>query len=204
MKESERYESNAFVVDTIPGSYEDVISSENASKWQNAMDQEMAALSENQTWILEKLPSGRRAIGCKWVFTIKSVSKGDMERFKARLVAKGFAQREGIDYFETFAPVVRYESIRMLLAMAAKEDFEMLKFDVKTAFINGDLHEEIYMEQPPGFQCSEHPDTVCKLQRSLYGLKQASRCRSSKFVSFLKINLTFSTLRAINAFLLVL
>ena len=101
-------------------------------------------------------------------------------------MAKGFSQREGVDYFETFAPVVRYESIRILLAIAAKDDLEIAKFDVKTAFLHGDLQEEIYMQQPEGYIKNNGRQLVCKLLRSLYGLKQSPRCWNEKFVKFLE------------------
>lgn len=153
--------------------------------WKKAMDEEILALEENQTWSLCALPQGKRAIGCRWVFSIKHDTTGNLERYKARLVAKGFRQREGIDYFETFAPVVRYESIRIFLAIAAKEDYEIMKFDVKTAFLYGDLQEEIYLEQPPGYINESQPDAVFKLHRSLYGLKQSPRCWNEKFTRFL-------------------
>jgi len=117
---------------------------------------------------------------------LKTDNDGNILRYKARLVAKAFSQREGIDYLETFAPVVRYESVRVLLSIAAKEDLQISKFDVKIAFLNGDLQEEIYMELPPGIEVDQYPtNTVCKLQRSLYGLNQSPRCWNSKFVQFL-------------------
>lgn len=175
----------AFIADILPLTHAEAMASAEAPQWQQAINEEIKALEENNTWILTHLPPNRRAIGCKWVFAIKTNASGET-RFKARLVAKGFAQREGIDYFETFAPVVRYESIRMLLAIAAKEDFEIAKFDVKTAFLYGDLKEEIYMLQAPGFINEDHKNLVCKLQRSLYGLKQSPRCWNEKFVKFLE------------------
>lgn len=177
----------AYYTEVIPISYHQAMASENADKWKQAMDDEMAALQENHTWSLSPLPKSKRAIGCRWIFAIKSNSSGELTRYKARLVAKGFSQREGIDYFETYAPVVRYESVRLLLALAAERDYELMKFDVKTAFLYGQLQEEIYMEQPPGY--CEDVNSVCKLHRSLYGLKQSPRCWNEKFVGFLK---TFS------------
>ncbi|KAK9679020.1 Reverse transcriptase (RNA-dependent DNA polymerase) [Popillia japonica] len=155
------------------------VSCPEARKWHAAMKEEMDALQDNNTWIMTSLPPGKRLIGCKWVYKLKTDSEGNIQRYKARLVAKGFTQRE------TFAPVVRYESIRMLLAIAASEDLEISKFDGKTAFLNGDLEEELYMEPPPGLEQQQERGLVCKLQRSLYGLKQAPRCWNSKFVNFL-------------------
>lgn len=173
------------MVDTIPKSYEEAISSEKSNNWIEAMNEEMTALEENNTWELQRLPAGRQAIGCKWIFTNKTDANGNLIRYKARLVAKGFNQREGIDYFETFALVVRYESIRVLLSICASEDLEIARFDVKTAFLNGELKEDIYMEQPTGFKNEEKSDLVCKLHRSFYGLKQSPRCWNEKFVKFL-------------------
>lgn len=175
----------AFLTEVTPATYEMAVSCPEARKWHAAMKEEMDALQDNNTWIMTSLPPGKRLIGCKWVYKLKTDSEGNIQRYKARLVAKGFTQREGLDYSETFAPVVRYESIRMLLAIAASEDLEISKFDVKTAFLNGDLEEELYMEPPPGLEQQQERGLVCKLQRSLYGLKQAPRCWNSKFVNFL-------------------
>lgn len=125
-------------------------------------------------------------MGCKWIFTIKTNSDGNT-RYKARLVAKDFSQKEGIDYFETYAPVVRYESIRILLAVAAEKNYGIAQFDVKTAFLYGELNEEIFIEQLHGFVNKNQPKAVCKLIKSLYDLKQASRCWNEKFLNFLKV-----------------
>lgn len=148
------------------------------------MQEEYDALMLNKTWALADLPKGRKPIKCKWVYKIKRNADGSAERYKARLVAKGYSQREGIDYKETFAPVVRLESVRILLAMVAHYDLEMIHFDVKTAFLHGNLKEEIYMEQPVGF-CKD-AQKVCRLQRSLYGLKQAPLEWNICFTDFLK------------------
>lgn len=112
---------------------------------------------------------------CNWVYRIKqNKPDGSIARFKARLCAKGYSQRPGIDYGEIFAPVIRYESIRILSALAAIRDMEMQEFDVKSAFLNGELEEHIFMKQPEGF--TDNPNLVCKLKKSLYGLKQSPRC----------------------------
>ena len=147
---------------------------------------ELKALNENNTWTLVPLPPGERAIGCRWVFAVKTDHNGEVQRYKARLVAKGYSQRENVDFFETFAPVVRYESIRILLSIAPSENLEISKFDVKTAFLNGDLEEVIYMQQPRGFVDKQQPNSVFKLFRSLYGLKQGSRCWNIIFVKFME------------------
>jgi len=125
-------------------------------------------------------------IDSKWVFKILYDSTGNVSRYKARLCARGFRQREGLDYSETFSPVIRYDSVRVFLAMVTQNDLEMLQFDVKTAFLHGELNKEIFMEIPEGLDTEEDErDTVCLLQKSLYGLKQASRCWNDKFTKFL-------------------
>lgn len=179
-------ESYALLTETVPLTYEEAMSSPEAENWKTAMNEEMSALQENETWSLIKLPENKRPIGCKWVYTLKTDIEGRIQKYKARLVAKGFTQREGVDFFETFAPVVRYESIRLLLALAARDDLEIANFDVKTAFLNGDLQEELYMHQPPGYEVECNESVVCKLHRSLYGLKQSPRCWNMKFVNFLR------------------
>jgi hypothetical protein len=118
---------------------------------------------------------GRQAIGCKWVFKIKRHADGSIDRYKARLVAKGYSQKEGLDYKETFAPVAKFASIRTLLALAAHQDYEVHQMDVKTAFLNGDLDVDLYMQQPEGFVVAGQEELVCKLRKSIYGLKQAGR-----------------------------
>lgn len=141
------------------------------------------SLSKNKTWILVKLPEGRKAIDCKWVSKIKYKTNGSVNRYKARLCARGFTQRYGIDYRETYSPVVRMDSVRTLLAIAAQFDLDILQIDVKTAFLHGLLEEEIFMSQPEGFAKGNY---VCKLQKALYGLKQASRSWNQCFTKFLK------------------
>uniref|UniRef100_A0A2N9G938 Reverse transcriptase Ty1/copia-type domain-containing protein n=1 Tax=Fagus sylvatica TaxID=28930 RepID=A0A2N9G938_FAGSY len=149
--------------------------------WQAAMAEELDALSRTRTWDLVDLPPEKSVVGCKWVFKIKTRSDGSIERYKARLVAKGFTQEYGIDYEETFAPVARLSSVRTLLAVAASRQWKLFQMDVKNAFLNGDLSEEVYMQPPPGL--SHPPDKVCRLRRALYGLKQAPRAWFAKFSS---------------------
>jgi len=149
--------------------------------WQKAMSDELQALSKTQTWDFVALPPGKTPIGCKWVYKIKTRSDGTIERYKARLVAKGFTQEYGIDYEETFAPVARLTSVRSLIAIAASKHWTLSQMDVKNAFLNGDLTEEVYMHPPPGIESP--PNTVCRLRRALYGLKQAPRAWFSKFSS---------------------
>ncbi|RVW92969.1 Copia protein [Vitis vinifera] len=143
--------------------------------WYNAMKDEMSSMKCNDVWDLVELPNGVKTIGCKWVFKTKKDSLGNIERYKAKLVAKGFTQKEGIDYTETFSHVSKKDSLRIILALVAHFDLELQQMDVKTTFLNGELEEEVYMKQPEGFPSSDGELLVCKLKKSIYGLKQASR-----------------------------
>ncbi|KAJ9554225.1 hypothetical protein OSB04_018270 [Centaurea solstitialis] len=159
-----------------PTSYKEAAS---CSQWQAAMQEELRALAKAHKWDSVLLPSGKRPIGSKWVFKIKTRSDGSVDRYKARLVAKGFNQEYGIDYEETFAPVARITSVRSLLAIAATKHWPLFQMDVKNAFLNGDLSEEVYMTPPPGV--SLPTGHVCRLRKALYGLKQAPRAWFEKF-----------------------
>ena len=139
--------------------------------WQQAMNEELDALHKNHTWDMVDLPHGQSVVGCRWVYKIKTKANGSVERYKARLVAKGFTQEYGINYEETFAPVAHLTSVRCLIAVAAVRRWPLYQMDVKNAFLNGDLHEEVYMQPPPGYPHSG--SQVCRLRRALYGLKQA-------------------------------
>ena len=134
------------------------------------MKEELDTLSKNHTWDLVTLPPRKSVVGCKWIYKIRTRSDGSIERYKARFVVKGFTQEHGIDYEETFAPVARISSVRTLLAIAAASKWDIFQMDVKNAFLNGDLSEEVYMQPPPGL--SVDFNKVCHLQRALYGLKQ--------------------------------
>lgn len=158
-----------------PTTVKEALVSEEAQMWRKAMDEEYAALQKNETYEISELPKGRRAIGCKWVFKVKLNADGSVDKYKARLVAKGYSQKEGIDYSETFAPVVKYVTIRCLLAISAVMDYEIQQMDVKAAFLNGDLEEEIYMQQPEGYVLMDDQQKVWRLRKALYGLKQAPR-----------------------------
>ena len=167
-----------------PESVKDALDRDDGEMWKQAMDEEIASQEKNKTWLLVKLPAGRKKVSCKWVFKAKTKPDGTLDRRKARLVARGFSQTEGVDFFETFSPVVRYESVRCVLSLAAERDMTIKQFDVKTAFLYGDLEEEVYMQQPEAYD--DGSGKVCKLQKSLYGLKQSSRNWNSKFSEFLK------------------
>lgn len=165
-----------------PLTYEEATACREADLWLNAMKDEIASLNKNNTYVLVKLPEDKRTISCRWVFKIKRNLDGSIERYKARLVARGYSQKEGIDYNETFSPVARYDSIRALLSISAAYRMHLLQFDVKTAFLYGDLEEEIYMDQPPGF--NDGTNKVMKLTKGLYGLKQAPRQWNAKINQF--------------------
>ncbi|KAK0588971.1 hypothetical protein LWI29_007900 [Acer saccharum] len=130
---------------------------------------------KNQTWQLVDHPKNREIIGVKWIFKIKFNQDGSIQKHKARLVARGFSQKPSIDFYETFAPVARLETIRTLIALAAQKRWKIYQLDVKSAFLNGALKEEVYMEQPQGFLAGGEENKVYKLRKALYGLKQAPR-----------------------------
>ncbi|WKA01828.1 hypothetical protein VitviT2T_020085 [Vitis vinifera] len=141
----------------------------------------MNSMANNQVWDLVELPKGAKVIGCKWVFKTKRGSLGNIERYKARLVAKGFTQQEGIDYHDTFSPISKKDLFWIIMALVAHFDMELHQMDVKTAFLNGDLEEKVYMKQPEWFITNGNDHIVCKLKKSIYGLKQAFRQWYLKF-----------------------
>eukprot|EP00253_Pinus_taeda_P009013 PITA_09013 len=157
-----------------PESFSQAMSCKESKLWYDAMKEEMNSIKSNKVWDLVELPNGAKAIGCKWVFTTKKDSLGNIERYKARFVAKGFTQKEGIDYTETFSPVSKKYSLQIIMALVAHFDLELQQMDVKTTFLNGDLEEEVYMKQLEGFPSSDDEKLVCKLKKSLYNLKQAT------------------------------
>uniref|UniRef100_A0A2N9H666 CCHC-type domain-containing protein n=1 Tax=Fagus sylvatica TaxID=28930 RepID=A0A2N9H666_FAGSY len=151
-------------------------------KWVIAMQAEMNALQANQTWELVPLPSDEKTVGCKWVFTVKYLADGSVDRYKARLVAKGFTQVPGKDFGATFTPVAKLTSVRLLVSLAASHSWPLHQLDVKNAFLHGDLLETIYMDPPSGFRAEgEYAGKVCRLHKSLYGLKQSPRAWFSRF-----------------------
>lgn len=168
-----------------PVNVHDAIARPDSSHWVAAMKNEYESLMKKETWELVDLPSNRKSIGCRWVFHLKKNSKGDVERYKARLVAKGCFQKFGIDYYDTFSPVAKYSTIRILLALAVEFELLVHHLDVKTAYLNSELQEEVYMDQPECFVDKSQSQKVCKLKKSIYGLKQAGRAWNEKINSIL-------------------
>ncbi|GJV41100.1 zinc finger, CCHC-type containing protein [Tanacetum coccineum] len=173
----------------IPNGTEDIggsvvlkeVTEEDVAFWKEAINDEMDSIMGNNTWVLADLPPGCKPLGCKWIFKRKLKVDGTIEKFKARLVIQGFKQKSGIDYFDTYAPVARISTIRLLIAMASIHNLIIHQMDVKTAFLNGELDEEVYMNQPQGFIMPGNENKVCKLIKSLYGLKQAPKQWHQKF-----------------------
>ena len=155
-----------------PQTYKQAITSEHASRWQAAMKEELTSLSNHKAWDLIPLPAGAKPIKARWVFKVKLDGDNNPIRWKARVVAKGFQQVYGVDYMETFAPVAKLKSIKLVLAITAQLDLELMQLDFDTAFLNASLTDDLYMEQPPGFHQGAD-NIVCKLKKALYGLKQA-------------------------------
>ena len=176
----------AYNLETEPKTFAQAIKSE---KWTKAANEELQALEDNKTWVVETLPEGKNVVGCKWVFTIKYNPDGSVERYKARLVAQGFTQQEGIDYMDTFSPVAKLTSVKFLLGCASAKGWSLTQMDVSNAFLHAELDEEIFMRLPQGYTPPADtvlpPQPVCRLLKSLYGLKQASRQRYKRLSSVL-------------------
>ncbi|GJZ93743.1 putative RNA-directed DNA polymerase [Tanacetum coccineum] len=164
-----------------PANYKTAMLDPDKVIWQGAMDEEMKSMKVNKVWIVIDRPPNAKVVRSKWIFKKKTDMDGKVHTYKARLVAKGCTQTYGIDYEETFSPVADIRAIRILIAIAAYYDYEIWQMDVKTAFLNGRLDEDIYMEQPEGYVDPNYPNGVCKLQRAIYGLKQASRQWNKRF-----------------------
>ena len=164
-----------------PNSYKEVVKHDS---WRQAVAAEIIALEHNNTWVFTDLPPNKKAIGYKWVYKVKYRVDGTLEHYKARLVAIGFTQTEGLDFLNTFSPVAKITTIYLLLALAATQHRHLKKLDVNNTFLHGDLHEDVYMQLLEGV-VSPKPNQVCKLQKSLYGLCQASRQWFSKLSSAL-------------------
>ncbi|GJY77060.1 retrovirus-related pol polyprotein from transposon TNT 1-94 [Tanacetum coccineum] len=175
-----------FTEEGEPSTLQEALNNPDASFWKEAMQEEIEALHKNKTWELVPLPGGRKSIGNKWVYKIKRNGDDQVERYRARLVVNGYAQKEGIDFNEIFSHVVRMTTIRVVLAMCATYDLHLKQLDVKIALLHGNLKEEIYMLQQEGFEQKGKENLVCRLNKSLYGLKQAMRCWYKRFDSFIR------------------
>ena len=169
-----------------PTNFCDANTSQDSAKWKAAMETEMKSLIESNVWDLVELPPGRKTVGSKWVFKKKTGADGSVQRYKARLVAQGYTQKYGTDYNETFCPVVRQESLRLLITLSVQYGLKLHQVDVATAFLNGTLEEEILMKQPEGFEVKGKEHLVCKLKSSIYGLKQSPRCWNAALDNQLK------------------
>jgi hypothetical protein len=154
-------------------------------EWADAMTEEYQSIIKNDVWEIVPRPKSKDVVSSKWLYKIKHVVDGSIEKYKARFVACGFSQKEGIDYEKTFAPVARYTSIRTIIALAAKMKWKLHQMDVKTTFLNGVIEEEVYIEQPQGFEVEDRKTHVCRLKKALYGLKQAPRAWYGRIDSFL-------------------
>ena len=184
----DRYGDWVFVSNelTDPETFEDALHSSEGELWKGAMKDEMDSMETNKVWDLVELPQGRKPLKCKWVYKKKFGADGKLIKHKARLVAKGFSQKYGLDYTETFSPVARFESVRTIMATAVQYDLQIHQLDVQTAFLNGELEEDVYMEQPQGFEIQGKENLVCHLRKSIYGLKQSPRCWNSALNSHLQ------------------
>jgi hypothetical protein len=149
------------------------------------MCMEFEALLSNKTWTLCPRPSHQHVIHNKWVYKIKRKSDGVVDRFKARLVAKGFEQKFGIDYIDTFSPVIKPSTIRVILALVVYFNWMIMQLDISNAFLHGSLLKEVYIEQPKGFVDKNHPNSICRLEKAIYGLKQAPRAWFKRLSTYL-------------------
>ena len=144
------------------------------------MNSEIKSIEKNQTWTLTELPVGAKRIGVKWVYKTKYNEHGKIDKYKARLVAKGYSQKYEVDYTEVFAPVAMMDTVRMIIALAAQKNWTIFQLDVKSAFLHGELSEDVYVEQPRGYEKKGSEHLVYKLHKALYGLKQAPRAWFSR------------------------
>ncbi|RVX07465.1 Retrovirus-related Pol polyprotein from transposon RE1 [Vitis vinifera] len=184
LSESNKSFVNQLSTIAIPSSVQEALAD---PRWKAAMNEEMKSLQKNETWELVECPPGKKPVGCRWIYTVKYKADGSIERFKARLIAKGYTQTYGIDYTETFAPIAKINTVRVLLSLAANLDWPLQQFDVKNAFLHGELSEEVYMDLPPGCMVPEKQcQKVCKLKKSLNGLKQSPRAWFGRFTKSMR------------------
>ena len=173
--------SVAFMVIADPTTFQEAVEH---LRWKEAMDAEITSIEKNQTWSLVTLPDGAKEIGVKWIYKTKFNELGEVDKFKARLVVKGYTQEYGIDYTEVFAPVARMDTVRMIIAMAAQRVWGIFQLDVKSAFLHGELKEDVFVEQPQGYEVTGKEHMVYKLHKPLYGLKQAPRAWFSRIEAY--------------------
>ncbi|KAJ0028636.1 hypothetical protein Pint_36096 [Pistacia integerrima] len=185
VKPNPKYALTTITSDNVPREPQNIKTALAHPGWKAAMDEELAALHQNKTWILVPCTSNMNVIGSKWVFKSKLKPNGTLDRLKTRLVAKGYHQVDGVDYTETFSPVIKPGTIRMIITIALVKQWSIRQLDVKNAFLHGQISEDLYMRQPPRMVDLEHPTYVCKLQKALYGLKQAPRAWFDRFSAFL-------------------
>ncbi|KAL5794998.1 hypothetical protein ACOSP7_003592 [Xanthoceras sorbifolium] len=171
----------ALFLDCDPVAFEDAVKE---SKWRIVMDAEIAAIERNHTWDLTELPKGQKTIGVKWVYKTKLKENGEVYKYKARLVTKGYKQEFGVDYKEVFAPVARHDTIRLVIALATQNSWFIFQLDVKLAFLHGDLEEQVFIDQPPGYIKIRNEHKVYRLKKALYGLKQVPRAWYSRIDAY--------------------
>lgn len=177
------FEAALYKEDEVPRNVEEAMESEH---WREAMKTEMEALERNNTWVKSELPKGVKPVGCRWVFTVKRRPDGSIDRYKARLVAKGYTQTYGIDYDETFSPVAKINTLRVLFSIAANKDWPLHQYDVTNAFLHGELQKPVFMCPPPGYTSDFVDGEVCQLKKTLYGLKQSPRAWFGRFTVAMK------------------
>jgi hypothetical protein len=171
------------IIDVEPSSFEEVIDQQ---VWQDAMVEEYTSIMKNDVWDIVSRPEGKSVVSSRWLYKIKHVADGSIEKFKVRFVVRGFSQREGVDYEETFSPVTRYASIRVVISIASVMGWRIHQMDVKTTFLNGIIEEEVYIEKPQGFEVHGRESHVCRLKKALYRLKQAPRAWYSRIDGYLQ------------------
>jgi hypothetical protein len=171
------------IIDVEPSSFEEATDQQ---VWWDAMVEEYTSIMRNDVWDIVSRPEGKSVVSSRWLYKIKHVADGSIEKFKVRFVVRGFSQKEGVDYEETFSPVTRYASIRVVISIASVMRWRIHQMDVKTTFLNGIIEEEVYIEKPQGFEVHGRESHVCRLKKSLYGLKQAPRAWYSRIDGYLQ------------------